>query len=1760
MASVFVPNPYTFIFYNMNNNNNDKSSTPVSYPLVVTKPQTRSSTLASTNPKRTVTVVKERDNGSESNSQKTAQSLTSNNSYVELDQERNSEGESHISEGEGGAASPAGIMTEPERPVTRRRRGKNLLHTEVSSPTVDETETTPKPKPKGRRGRKKRGSFVDAPKKVPGTSLKICANCGTIADKVKAKKCHKCQKFFFDHWAKRCRIPPCPNCHFSRKSRGCEVVPQFCERCGHPLKGDATLESDQQASVGETSSVLAEGDSISDTSSFQLSEDFHDVDNLSQSRDSEDEDEDEESVHESVGSGVSHPLATDASKVDIDEYSGTCESPCKSHDLADNAGDTTGKSCDVTDESQSTQSCDLTTESSGSTGFKDEVEGEITNDKETNDITTNPDEMADVDPPPLVDDKSMLSDEKSIPVDNSSMPLDDNSMTVGDNSMPQDDKPMAADTDVSGLQVLDAFSCSNSLDSSDVNLAESLNPAVSEADLCESMDTADAMPSGPEVVDSNADTDFPDESASIKENANVSNVSSMEADCVVCEKQQLEEPPVDSTGDECLESPASDTSKPTNLAELAQPSEPTGGGGQEQPMLLEPQQDVSLERSHSAPILPTSHTEAKCLDIEDQASAEEVLNKDLANDTEQRVTANNTCLVLATSAAGEVLVEEQGSESSPSSVSLVSQQTTPACLDNEGMTSTLAAVKKQKRAVSPSPSKTKVKSAKKSSGKSVEKKSPKKKSKKKEAIESKRHPTPASTGAETPVPLTTAPPLLSIADGLTQQEAQRVNPSLPLPFIPSAPLIPSPEVDSAPGTSETQKKQSTTQLLHHTQKLGAPVTSNIHVAGLQPLLKNLVVQWEESQSNTPELLHQRLQSQVVESRLECREQQQQQQALINQQIKQSQQQCQQLINQLQCQVNQQQQMKAGTKMDLEGAQEGTPLSVSQLPQKRRVSDTDETTSKDGDLVPTSSKKLKTWPQTDIVDTTSMERTALKASPVLTEEPAAPSSPPVVEKLKQSAAQVVAQEKIAARAGFSSVIQSSSKLVPRSASLPPQLVPSSSLARQESDDDDVANSTFPLCSTPCLSHALPPPPLKPTPPSSGATAAVSLHPVMSRSPESLVSLPSLVSITPVPDLKLVSGRSLLLPPQSIGNLSQHSIAPVNVSTIIESRSQISGSESSVIMRAGPAGGLQMTGEAVSSLNGNTTGSNLTQSVVSSSSSVSLSPSPASGSFHKLELGSPPAISGQPNNIRVSLLKPEEDSSMSISNVDTCSIVGVQSPMDGSDGPPPPVGGPIAIGEKFQNFALASNLSVIATVETQASTTHSSQVSRLSPTSRENSSEPKLHHLKSNTQEPQKPLENYPSARASLDSSGQCTPEEIEEMSSNIQKRITSVLAGSNSSGSLTPVSVSQPQPPQLLPQQSHQPQVPALLTPIPSLPLPSRGGAVSVTVIKSATQSESNSLFSNAGVQTLNASAGKGPGPLGGNNPPGTLSSSAKLPISSSLVSLTSPLAQSKPFSQPSVSKDGTGLPSVGIQAAPTSNFRKIAPRKPGPSGIVTIQVCSTVPSSNSVTAAKMSSQSVGVGTEPSASQVAGVRMTPSILRPRPSAQIGGVLVTPQPSVGLMSSHLQTNGQGVLRKAAGGTSGDAHLFPCSPPGRSVYVTKLYSNVPTSAAQTGPQGYNPRTRSGLKELSSPAFEEALRSASKLNSKQVQEEEEKERPLKKKEKKKGGRVKTKEGGKTAVKSKKGKGKSQVDKDDSIPLDEGRVDVYLHVYTCLYSYIVYI
>ena len=84
---------------------------------------------------------------------------------------------------------------------------------------------------------------------IPGTSLKICS-CGTVSETAKSKKCQNCHKFFYDHWAQRCRIPPCPKCHFCRKAKSREKPPYKCDRCGFEINAELVV-SEQPSQFNE---------------------------------------------------------------------------------------------------------------------------------------------------------------------------------------------------------------------------------------------------------------------------------------------------------------------------------------------------------------------------------------------------------------------------------------------------------------------------------------------------------------------------------------------------------------------------------------------------------------------------------------------------------------------------------------------------------------------------------------------------------------------------------------------------------------------------------------------------------------------------------------------------------------------------------------------------------------------------------------------------------------------------------------------------------------------------------------------------------------------------------------------------------------------------------------------------------------------------------------------------------------------------------------------------------------------------------------------------------------------------------------------------------------------------------------------------------------------------------------------------------------------------------------------------------------------
>ena len=1730
MANIYIPYIYPLIVYNINANNNDKPSTQ--YPLIPTS-QPSTSTFVVPNP--IATVIRESESEPSGQQVQIDKSLLSDTSHTKV------KGEWHKST-EGAEL----IMSEPDKPNTRTQRRKRGLEADATSPAMDEAEPSAKRKPRGRGGKKK--GLREAPKKLAGTSFNICSNCGTVADKIKAKKCKNCQKFFFDHWAKRCRIPPCPNCHFSRKSRGCEVVPQFCERCGHPLKGDAKMDGEQRASIGEASSIITEGESTSDTSSFQLSEDLHDIDNLSQS-----EDEDDESVLEDDVEKDSCLTTAHVSKVEKHEDEALKSGLCESGDRIDEGRDTRDKSHDISDETVDTsdKSHDISVETSNKSHVV--ADQEDTNDKKVEDCTDSDmrDESHD-----HADDTHETSDKShdhTEPQVNSEAKLTKTKSVEPQSSLGVKKKPEAETNQDSSVDISSGVQATLAPPAQIPKDNESTPMETSEVKVHESSNAVDSSTTSlplPEAVNttSQAEVDLRESKDSV-DTTDTGKINSPDTNLSVeCDSQaeaasgSRMEPDIDATStplkddvlkNECVET-AADGTKSDNSIEVGKSTESTDSEQKQS------HQDAPIEQSQETLTVTSdiSVMEAEPPVVEGPAPREETPpSRDVDNETKQEVTS---IWYSSPTRFDEQVGADVAEAKSSLSLVLISRQENPAYSEDHeaqpraGLEDTAAfstptntPAKKSKRVDSPSLTKSKGKSSKKASAKSSEKKSPKKRSKKKASIETTVD-CSTTTAAVGGSPLLVAgPPQQEVTDGATQKKIKMEDLANTPPTIPRVSLISSSEVGPLQSTPVTvQSESSVEQLLK-------PLVTMTRSSMVTGLLNNLVERLNQKQlapkeENPSSPLGQGLQPSQVGGSSER----------VNQQLKQSQQQCQQLINKTALLLN----------PNSDGAGNGTPLLPSgiQLPQKRAVSETAESGAEEGDLLPTSSKKLKiSYHGSPSEERTSPAGTPFEASPATVDSKPSPIA--VMEQSSNAESQCVSQEQTAATR--SSVIQSPSKLFPRSASLPPQLVPSSSLARQESDDD-----SFPLSSTPCLSHTLRPPPLKPTSPTCGAGPTAAISVLSSSESIPVVSLPSLISGPSPPELKPVS--------DTFTSHASKLDSSLNVSTILEGRPS---SQSSVIMRAGPSGSsIQMTGEPVSFSSSHVTGSDPLQSVkVSGSRSLSLSTGPAAGSFHRLEIGSPPAISGQSNKIRVSLLKPEESSEAAVvSNTSSANASGAQSPSDGAPSPMTAASS-MAIGGKFQNFALTPNLSVIATVETtktQASSTSANvqQVSGFSPANSDSSSDSKP---KSDSQEPQKITEDKYQT-GSQDSSRQCTPEDIEEQSC-LQKISLSAPGSTTSVGSPSPSPVNEAQ--------LQQPQVPSLVGPIPTslqgpipnLPILGRPGAVSVTVIKSSSQIESDSLFSNAGVQATND---RSPDPLGvGSSLPSAVSSSnnifgAKLSSLSTIASLPSPLAQG--VLQPGA--PAGGLPSVGVQAAaaaPASNFRKIAPRKPGQSGLVTIQVCNTIANSNSVTAAKMSSQSVGVGTEPSASQASNVRMSPGILRPRPSAQIGGVFITPQPSVGATSPQLQPNGQGVLRKPTtlgGGNGADTSgLFPSSPPSRSVYVTKLYSNIPSTATtQTGPQGYNPpRVRPSLKELSSPAFEEALLSASKQNAKQAPQEEEEEREKEKppkKEKKRGGKGKAKEGGgKSPGKSKKNKGKSQADKAEKFATDEGK-----NINTCIVVY----
>ena len=144
-------------------------------------------------------------------------------------------------------------VAEEDGAVKSNRRGLKRTSKELNVQDENHKEVRVLGEPEKKR-KLRSNSLEETPQKVPGTAFKICASCGTVADKTKAKKCRQCKKFFFNHWAKRCRIPPCPKCHFSRKAKSGEPVPVVCEKCGSQLSLNH-LEDGSDVSKADSSST-----------------------------------------------------------------------------------------------------------------------------------------------------------------------------------------------------------------------------------------------------------------------------------------------------------------------------------------------------------------------------------------------------------------------------------------------------------------------------------------------------------------------------------------------------------------------------------------------------------------------------------------------------------------------------------------------------------------------------------------------------------------------------------------------------------------------------------------------------------------------------------------------------------------------------------------------------------------------------------------------------------------------------------------------------------------------------------------------------------------------------------------------------------------------------------------------------------------------------------------------------------------------------------------------------------------------------------------------------------------------------------------------------------------------------------------------------------------------------------------------------------------------------------------------------------------
>ena len=159
------------------------------------------------------------------------------------------------------------VARETNERKCRKRQLRKSEEDEGSGEGNEDGEKLSEPKRKQKRKEDSPTHMQGQTQYVRGTSLKICANCGTASEKTKAKKCQKCKKFFFNHWSNRCRIPPCPKCHYSRKAKTGEEVPVYCELCGYKLQTtseDQPKEFDKIACSSNEFAVLDTKEECSD--------------------------------------------------------------------------------------------------------------------------------------------------------------------------------------------------------------------------------------------------------------------------------------------------------------------------------------------------------------------------------------------------------------------------------------------------------------------------------------------------------------------------------------------------------------------------------------------------------------------------------------------------------------------------------------------------------------------------------------------------------------------------------------------------------------------------------------------------------------------------------------------------------------------------------------------------------------------------------------------------------------------------------------------------------------------------------------------------------------------------------------------------------------------------------------------------------------------------------------------------------------------------------------------------------------------------------------------------------------------------------------------------------------------------------------------------------------------------------------------------------------------------------------------------------